>query len=74
MEELKGRTIVKRKTYTISMIELSDGNSLIHRTNDGFNAYELLGLAHNLTLDIQEQIAGRIKPDIIKRDVVETNP
>lgn len=57
------------KTYTIK-VEMTNDKNILTRTNDGFNSYELLGILENLQLDILSQMAGTIKPDIIKREVI----
>ena len=58
-----------KKKYTIE-IETVEGNSLMKRTNDGFSALELLGLAELLKEDILKQARGIIEPDIVKRTVI----
>jgi hypothetical protein len=63
--------MTNKKTYTIEMIEHEDGGTQLIRTNDGFDAFELLGLLELAQLEIIEQIKGNIKPDIIKRNIVE---
>jgi len=44
---------------------------VLGRTNRGFNPHELLGLLEHIQLDIIKQIAGEIKPAIVKRMVIE---
>lgn len=58
------------KTYTIE-VELTDGKNIVRRTNDGFNPYELLGILEHTQLEILAQMAGNIKPDIIKRTLID---
>ena len=41
------------------------------RNNDGFTAYELLGILERVQMDIIAQMRGIIKPDIVKRNVIE---
>jgi hypothetical protein len=43
---------------------------ILRRVNIGFNTVELLGLAHMTSLDIQKQMSGEIKPDIIERQII----
>jgi hypothetical protein len=59
-----------KKTYTIT-IETENEKMNMHRVNDGFNAFELLGLLEIARSEILQQLKGEIKPDFIKRDVVE---
>ena len=65
------KKILKAKTYTIEEKLFEDGTKCLARTNDGFNPLELLGLMSLISLDITKQIAGKIKPTIVKRIVVE---
>jgi len=64
-------TVVKEKIYTIKHYEMSDGSFHVRRVCDGFNAYELLGVLEFTQQEIMQQITGRIKPDFIKREVVD---
>lgn len=59
------------KKYTIEEYE-EDGQSILSRCNDGFDAIELLGLCEMTQIEILRQMQGEIKPDIIKRTVIET--
>lgn len=63
--------IVSTKVYTITVIEDQDGTKNMHRINDGFEAFELLGLAQFISIEIKDQITGKYKPDIVKREVIE---
>jgi len=63
--------MTNKKTYTLELIEHEDGGTQLIRTNDGFDAFELLGLLELAQLEIIEQIKGNIKPDIIKRNIVK---
>ena len=60
------------KIYTIIVETTEDGNQMT-RTNDGFNAFELLGLLELAQQDILNQMKGieEAKIDIIKKQVVE---
>jgi hypothetical protein len=63
---------VKRiKTWTYKVTEYDDNTSLLERTNEGFNAHELLGLIEETKDDIIQQMRGNIKPDSIKRNFIE---
>jgi len=42
----------------------------MHRTNDGFKAFELLGLVEEAREDILMQVKGHIKPHVTKRNVI----
>jgi len=61
---------MKTKKYTIELIENNDGTSILNRRNDGFNGYELLGIMEKIQLDILQQLAGNVKVDVVKREVV----
>lgn len=58
------------KKYEITF-EIKDGNFTINRTNDGFTPIELIGLLEFCQMEIQEQIMGKIKPDVITRNVIQ---
>ena len=64
---------MKTKTYTIKVVENDNGKLTLHRINDGFSAYELLGLMEEIQLDIIGMTRQTIKPfDEIKRQLVST--
>lgn len=65
------KQIVKIKKWTIELTEYSDGSSQIHRTNDGFHAYEILGLAVQAKEEIIKQMQGKMKPTVTKRTVIK---
>ena len=54
------------------LIEISDKKGKFHmkRECEGFSPFELLGILEHTQLDILKQMAGEIKPDIVKRTVV----
>ena len=57
--------------YTIEAYKDEDGQGVVERTNEGFNAFELLGHLMVVQDDILDQIKGLVKPDIVKRKVVK---
>lgn len=59
----------KVKKYQIVVTKTDDGYS-INRTCDGFSAIELLGVLEHAQLEIMEQMAGRIKPNKVKRTII----
>ncbi len=65
-----------RKKYTI-IVEIEenrwtpDATFTVKRTNDGFSSLELLGILSLTQADIREQMAGVIRPDFVKREVVK---
>ena len=62
-----------KKTYTIKLETLEDGETKtkMTRTNDGFNGLELLGIIEIARNEILQELAGVMKPDVIKRQFVE---
>ena len=58
------------KKHTITLEENEEGKMIMTRTNDGFNAIELIGLFELCQLEIKQMLSGELKPDIIKREVV----
>lgn len=64
------KTVTSTKTYTITIEQYEDGTTNMQRKNDGFNPLELIGIADFISIEVREQMMGRIKPDTIKREVV----
>ena len=61
------------KKYCLKFEVKKDGKIHISGKCEGFNSFEILGLLTNKILDIQGQISGQIKPNIIfKRKIVKT--
>ena len=71
MKQLNQNNMTNKKTYTFELIEHEDGGTQLIRTNDGFDAIELLGLLELSQLEIVDQIKGKIQPDVIKRNIVK---
>ena len=69
-ETKKEKTVIRKRTWTIEFIEYSDGSAVMHRTNGGFKAFELLGLVEEAREDIIQQVRGNIKPHVTKRNVI----
>jgi len=61
-----------KKIYTIIVETTEDGNQMT-RTNDGFNAFELLGILEMAQDDILKQMKNveEKEIDIIKRQIVK---
>ena len=61
-----------KKTYTIILETTESGNQMT-RTNDGFNAFELLGILKIAENDVLNQIRNKAENEIdfIKRQVVK---
>lgn len=70
--EIKCNNMASKKTYTIVLEKREDGNHMT-RTNDGFHAFELLGILKIAEEDILKQIRNTAENEIriIKRQVVE---
>jgi hypothetical protein len=64
------KMLTKKCTYTIEFTETEEGTQL-RRVNDGFNPFELLGIIAIIKDELVEQMKGHMKPDVIKREVVE---
>lgn len=62
--------VIKVMTYSIKVEVLSDGSCNIQRTNDGFNAAELLGHLSFTQMDIIKQMGGEIKPNKVSRKFI----
>ena len=59
------------KKYIIEEVKDEKGVVSLRRSNDGFNAFELLGILEYTAREIVQQIKGEYKPDIVKRTVIE---
>ena len=71
MANKKERTIVNEKIYTIKIVTYSDGERHLIRENDGFSPLDLLGYMEHAQLEIMQQLAGKMKPDIVERKFVK---
>jgi ribosome modulation factor len=60
----------KEKIYNMKVTATEDGKLNITRNNDGFTAFEILGVLRHSENDVLDQIAGKIKPDLVQRTVV----
>jgi lysine/ornithine N-monooxygenase len=58
------------KEFTLAF-RVEDNNMKIEGNNAGFTAAELIGLLEWKKQDILNQIAGKIKPDVVKRTVIQ---
>ena len=56
--------------YILEVERNEDGATSMRSTNEGFNPLEILGLLA-FKMDDHRQMIGEIKPDVIKRTVVE---
>lgn len=61
------KVISKIRTWKITLVDYTDGTASLTRENDGFDAYELLGLLSHTKEDVIKQIEGKIKPTTVKR-------
>ena len=64
---MKKPKIIKKKKWTFEVIQYSDGSTKIHRINDGFNLYELMGIVEFTKQELFETMKGSIQPDIVER-------
>lgn len=63
---------VTTRTYTVTMTtDSATGRTQIDKVNEGFDALQLLGLLDWSREDVIAQLRGKIKPDTVKRTVVE---
>ena len=57
--------------YTLEVEQNEEGKLSMKSTNDGFNAFEVMGILAFKVEDVRRQINGEVEPDIIKRTVIE---
>ncbi len=65
-KKTKTPTVIKSNTYEFTIEHLSNGKRKMIRKNNGFNAFELLGITSLIQLEVKEMMAGGIKPDFIE--------
>lgn len=53
------------KHYELVATATDDGNMNIVSHNDGFNAFELLGILDLKADDLRRQLRGELKPDVV---------
>ena len=58
------------KTYTLKAEITDDFKFNLESKCDGFNGIEVLGILQLKINDVLNQLAGKVKPDIIKREVM----
>lgn len=68
-----GIKVVRTQKFTIEVEWLENGNYNMIRNNDGFSITELMGHISFIQLEIAKQMAGEIKPQVIKRNVILEN-
>lgn len=68
---MSNKKILAKKTYTLGVTIFDDNTTELSRLNDGFTALELLGLLEKIQLEIMQQMSAEIKPDVIKRTIIE---
>lgn len=59
------------KKFKLEFEFTEDGGLMANGENDGFTAFELLGLLTWKVNDIEKQIFGDIKPDVVTRKVIK---
>ena len=64
------KKIILKQKYTVEHITYNDGTTAMSRTNDGFTAFELIGILEYSKDEIINQIKGNIKPETVKRKVI----
>lgn len=69
------RKLVKTQVWTMTLKHYVDDDGIestsLLRQNEGFSVTELLGLAEFAKQEILLIIKGEIKPDVVKREVIQ---
>ena len=65
------KKIITKRKWIVEHITYHDGTTSLSRTNDGFNAFELMGLLELSKDDIIDHIKGNVKPEIITRKAIK---
>jgi hypothetical protein len=63
--------ILSTKKYTIEWVSYKDGSAKSGRKNEGFTSLELLGMLERVQMEILQQMAGQIKPNVTERTVIK---
>jgi len=63
---------MKRRIYSIVLIEDENGKMSLTRKNRGFNAFELIGFIEDIKQELLKMLHGKMKVDVVKR-IVETD-
>lgn len=58
------------KKYTVEFNLSDDGGLKVDSENDGFTAFEIIGLMAWKQKDLENQIFGEIRPDVVTRKVI----
>lgn len=72
-EKKQEKKVLSIKTWSVIERTFEDGTKQLERTNCGFAPLELMGVCEFASIEIREQIMGRIIPDVIKRNVITKN-
>ena len=64
------KKIILKQKYTVEHITYNDGTTAMSRINDGFTAFELMGILEYSKDEIINQIKGNINPETVKRKVI----
>lgn len=66
---MEDKKIISKKTHKIELTEYEDGSTLITRTNDGFEFFELYGVICHTKKELDKIYAGdkEIAVDRVKR-------
>jgi hypothetical protein len=68
---MQEKKVITAKKYEFLVTHFDDGTTNLERTNDGFNALEILGLTNLISLEVKDIIQGKeIKIETIQRKVV----
>lgn len=65
------KKVVKKRTYTLEVQTWDDGTETLHRSNCGFEEFELLGLLQLLIYERSAKISKEMLSDIVKETVVK---
>jgi hypothetical protein len=72
-ETIEDRELTQTRTYTIEEYTFNDGSVSMKRVNDGFTAFELLGLLGFVKDEILSQVKGYMTPDTVVRKVIKND-
>ena len=62
---------MENKKYTIELTAVGKGKTVLHRTNEGFNAFELMGLLSFLQSELTEQFREDLNAKRVLKEQID---
>ena len=60
------------KRFTLEYTQADgDPGGMMHTTNDGFTGMEIIGILTWKIHDIERQMIGEVRPDVVERELIK---